>query len=857
MLAEILDSKNDTGAVVVGVSGIGKTYFIDQFAQLTKHETVIVKASESEKNWPLSGLLTVLSQFGDYSFYDPDSMVESDQSRQFPLLAETAQAALNSILKERTVLIIDDFDNMDVASQRVLGLVFRRLRGSLLKIVVSAKVNEVASSLQGFPQIHLKPLPARKIHKLLKCTSEVDIDGAISQTITRYSSGVPAVAVQMMEQLSNDQLLGIEALQLPPRPKTFCAIRQLEIIPGLDVLMWKILRFTSSAWRVRTSVLSELIPGSDEKLNELITLGIFTRKDSYVSFRRGYLRAAVYWSIDSVVRTQIHKELAASASLSEKFWHQSFSYDARLCANQLLARAAVSVSQGHVIEGVEIAERALTVYGGASDHPEIILELVEKLTNRCEFSLAARYLRLLPNTPSSAEVLVRKAGAQMTIDTYMNMSANEEALFLQADPAHITFPAATTEIAIRFALLHLDRWDLARAAESLTKAEQIITDHNLPIPEELRVAHELKDAMLTGAKTPITNDSKSPTVLVTQASASTYAERYELCDDLLRRLPDDRSGAYSILNLTACFRRFNNYLRAGNLPSAVFELKTALAISKDEVDATPQLCVRSISNYFDESEGSVRETHLALERLGNECANPMIILSNDSWFGSFLLNKQDIPEAVRVLRRCYVRANELGISLLPRVHANLIEALTAASKHAEAEVVFANLCKHHASYPSRWGEIAILRGEACLDTGDGSVGKFESAISRLTREDSSFEVAQVYSSFSRRLKSLGFSTRSNDIGRSARLQYEALGMQLWSSTLPDMELAPQLSERAIPKLLTDSEMEVALLVANGYRNKEISAELFVSVRTVELRLTGIYRKLGIKSRASLVSFLDK
>jgi DNA-binding NarL/FixJ family response regulator len=43
------------------------------------------------------------------------------------------------------------------------------------------------------------------------------------------------------------------------------------------------------------------------------------------------------------------------------------------------------------------------------------------------------------------------------------------------------------------------------------------------------------------------------------------------------------------------------------------------------------------------------------------------------------------------------------------------------------------------------------------------------------------------------------------------------------------------------------------MVARGMRNKEIAAKLFVSIRTVEVRLTAIYRKLGVESRAQLTA----
>lgn len=51
--------------------------------------------------------------------------------------------------------------------------------------------------------------------------------------------------------------------------------------------------------------------------------------------------------------------------------------------------------------------------------------------------------------------------------------------------------------------------------------------------------------------------------------------------------------------------------------------------------------------------------------------------------------------------------------------------------------------------------------------------------------------------------------------------------------------------------LSADELTIARLVHQGATNKEVAGALYLSVRTVELRLTGIYRKLGISSRREL------
>ena len=51
--------------------------------------------------------------------------------------------------------------------------------------------------------------------------------------------------------------------------------------------------------------------------------------------------------------------------------------------------------------------------------------------------------------------------------------------------------------------------------------------------------------------------------------------------------------------------------------------------------------------------------------------------------------------------------------------------------------------------------------------------------------------------------------------------------------------------------LTPQELRVALLVIDGATNREVGAALFMSPKTVEVHLTHIYRKLGLRSRTEL------
>lgn len=54
--------------------------------------------------------------------------------------------------------------------------------------------------------------------------------------------------------------------------------------------------------------------------------------------------------------------------------------------------------------------------------------------------------------------------------------------------------------------------------------------------------------------------------------------------------------------------------------------------------------------------------------------------------------------------------------------------------------------------------------------------------------------------------------------------------------------------------LTERELEVLALIANGYTNQQAAERLFISVKTIESHRAHIMTKLGIRNRAELVRY---
>ncbi|WP_299414662.1 LuxR C-terminal-related transcriptional regulator [Acaryochloris sp. IP29b_bin.148] len=67
-----------------------------------------------------------------------------------------------------------------------------------------------------------------------------------------------------------------------------------------------------------------------------------------------------------------------------------------------------------------------------------------------------------------------------------------------------------------------------------------------------------------------------------------------------------------------------------------------------------------------------------------------------------------------------------------------------------------------------------------------------------------------------------------------------------------IEIKTTESTANIPKLLTERELQIAHLVAQGQQNKQIAKQLHISEWTVSTHLRRIFAKLNVDSRAAMV-----
>jgi two-component system, NarL family, nitrate/nitrite response regulator NarL len=90
--------------------------------------------------------------------------------------------------------------------------------------------------------------------------------------------------------------------------------------------------------------------------------------------------------------------------------------------------------------------------------------------------------------------------------------------------------------------------------------------------------------------------------------------------------------------------------------------------------------------------------------------------------------------------------------------------------------------------------------------------------------------------------------------KSIRKVYEGeiwLDNQITGEVIDAFKKSAESGQRREKPLLSDREKEIVQLVAQGFRNREIGAKLFISEQTVKNHLHNIFDKLGVSDRLEL------
>ncbi|MDN0200202.1 LuxR family transcriptional regulator [Streptomyces sp. S.PNR 29] len=151
----------------------------------------------------------------------------------------------------------------------------------------------------------------------------------------------------------------------------------------------------------------------------------------------------------------------------------------------------------------------------------------------------------------------------------------------------------------------------------------------------------------------------------------------------------------------------------------------------------------------------------------------------------------------------------------------------------------------------------------------------EEAVDILRERGHRYEAARAMDDLARAHRELGNIGPARTLARTALRLLRACGVEqpaydmppAPSGTVADTGVEqPSTHERSWPSTdgarpqpvdeLSDAELRVATLAARGHTNRQIAAQLFITVSTVEQHLTRVYRKLNVRRRTGLAELLE-
>jgi DNA-binding CsgD family transcriptional regulator len=250
-----------------------------------------------------------------------------------------------------------------------------------------------------------------------------------------------------------------------------------------------------------------------------------------------------------------------------------------------------------------------------------------------------------------------------------------------------------------------------------------------------------------------------------------------------------------------------------------------------------------------EGLGLAEQTGMLSARVENEVA-----------LGGLELSLGDVDGAYRSLAPLPALLERHGFAepAIFRFHPDLVETLVARGELAEAAERLVELEAIAERFPCSWAVGAACRcgGLLAAETGrfDEAFAHFEAALARHDEAGERFERARTLLLYGVALRRAKQRRAARDALSEAELVFETFGATIWAARARG-ELRRISGAAPRSEALTETEQRIAELATSGRSNKQIAAELHVTVRTVESNLTRVYRKLGVSSRGQLAQLV--
>lgn len=858
-IARIGAAVHESSLFFSGDVGIGKTRLLEAAEAESSIESVLLRINPAESAWPLSGFSAILSSIDDSRAIEFGGrfVLRSSNPEHMFAAARDLLTLIRGLALPPMLLLVDDIDQMDSESQVLAGFVAGRLGGTGIRLIATVGSFDPAGPFGGLPHEKLGPLDSAAALELMTALASPPLAEGSLAIIASQSDGNPRALTENLYALDSDRAGHPLLLPMPPgRTATEQARRVTEGLSRAQRLMLERL----SAAPLNLAAVATANGASDEDaLQDLVFAGLVETRGRYVIVRSALLRAQLYWSLSGKARRE-HHAAAAQTYLGVddrlELWHRASDAKDATSAGAMMAAAIALAREGYVIAAVEFAESARRRAGSPRPLLDLLADLAEAFFLQGELTLAARYLEAGLSVGTSSTLALRFASIRLRVEFMRTQRVPDPDFATLAQTHSQDHPRICAEYLTVAGLCLALRWEAEAAGTVLDTAATMMPAASrsaLGLIDETRNLVEATEGRAANRSAVAFLPRRRVVDTIIAGRAAGLREEYSKARQLLSSVPGKRPSPEPIWVEVARYLLADNEVRAGRFPAA----KQAISEWRTTTTGRPRGYLDAWLLY---AEGGVAQAQeVVAERLATASheENPAAAASLLALMGELHLIEGDSDEAARVLAHAELLGSRFGNPALVRQSADHIEALVTAGNIAGAVVVLREFEGRAAASPSRWAELALARSRGLVAEGDAALDIFGEAIGACRPTDSRLEVGRVHLAHAAKLESLGMRADARGALFAARFALDSAGATPWIQRL-DALLGPSndAGQSHLLLYLNEEEAQIARLVRQGMRNKEIAARLYISVRTVELRLTHIYRKVGARSRSHLVSLMS-
>lgn len=862
-----LSGAGEEALVVLGEVGSGKSSLLQSALSLSDIPAEIVPTRPGESSFPLTGLAAVLDAIrGEHSAHFARHFhLRSDEPEALFAAAIDVLDLIIGLRLPPMLVLIDRIDCMDVASQALVGVIAGHLSGTGLRIVGTADHVDPEGPFADLTCVQLAPWSSEELVDHAR-SQIADSDDSTLRILAGYAGGNPGILVEQLDALQPDQVAGSAWLTLPPRVTD--SLAQLTGWPDAvpDAEHRSLLELISVAPLCHIDALRQVRPGHIDRVEDLVDANLLQLRGSHISFVDQRLRSHAYWGQPAHARQARHRELAEAVETHDPpmaCWHRSFIAMDEAVAEELLNAASRFVGRHRIPEAVEFIERALRRTDSVEEHATTLVKLCSQLMRVGELSLVVRYSEFAGAPQTESETILELAALKMTAQMFdRQLMRDEEAKALVALHADKSVDRAADLLTLT-ALYRAERWELQEAREVIEPAHDLFETVVPHTKRKVSTVLEILDA-LEGNATSVDRhgdphrdevEDLPPELLLMRGRALTFREEYSEARRIFHLVLNHPTTRDRIWSDLAMYASISNEIAAGQFQLARMAIDSWGSSS-------PWINRRTAANVMIDawqhySVGDVTRAREVVDTVLHLASKESCLGLRARAYalrGSIELLSGDAESAVMDLRHVSVISRQLSNPSLPRHWADYVEACALTGRVKESNAAAATLERRIKTHPSRWGDLALARCQSIAEPSAKSLDLFGEAVQRFDRGEQPYELGRTLAAFADRQSLLGMEGEARHTRVAAITAFEECGANAWAHRVPQ-PLRESQPEKAPPLLehLTSDEREVTQGLLQGMRNREIADTLHVSVRTVELRLTRIYRALDVRSRGELAA----